>query len=268
MFAHFRNVSCIFCNIDCKDIDSDIKCNVCTIKPHYCNKCDKFNAHLNIHCNKKHGATTYECEICGAKNHHNKEICPYKKVYEHVKQNNLTNAYFQIEKSLDNISILIPVYQHQNNKYVACHFEYKKTDFNSNTTSLLLQSAGGFCDNEKYNTTDDMLDAAIMFGYKQDGICNISRNSVKSIETIKHNAYCFYYFTVDVNLTNFNINDDVLCCITKNPKVTELINKFPKNSCISTKVDSTFLINIDILKNTEYNDIVYKPFRQFLIKFF
>ena len=226
MFRQFRDLPCIFHNIkrfnnnESTVVNNELNCTTCTKNAHYCPKCDKFNAHLDIHCSTTAPESgKYECDTCGAKNHHTKENCPYTQFFEFI-----TDKISKQKKSFSlctqpssdttyNVNILIPIYKVKSKQYVACHIETKGV---VGEQMYKIMSCGGLY---LPGFGLDVLNTIVEFAADQDGICNISQNNIKFIKstTTKDRLsntgikaidlsvrYSFHYYTVSVNLNNFN----------------------------------------------------------------
>lgn len=163
------------------------------------------------------------------------------------------------------ISIIIAIYFFNDKFYIGCHFDnmpsahrYKK-----------ISSCGGNVERD-----ETFLQGAVREAREEHGLI-VDEKNLTLIHT-KETSYDIYkYYIVNVTPNDYHENEITTpseifgesfatTSSWKTDYINEVFSHFPPNSVINTRVNTTFLIDYDVLQSLDYKQYILHPFQKFL----
>lgn len=154
------------------------------------------------------------------------------------------------------ISIIIAIFLLNDKFYIGCHFDNVPKSYRYKKIS----SCGG---NVEKNET--FIQGAIREAREEHGLI-IDKQKLRLIYTKNTNYKIYKYYMVNVTPNDYynnGITTPIEIFKEKN-YINNVFSQFPPNSVINTKVDTTFLIDYDVLKSSEFKHYILPPFQKFL----
>lgn len=157
------------------------------------------------------------------------------------------------------ISIVMAMYHYNNKIYVGCHFE---KSFQSERNGKLSLCGGHVDDGEKF------IDGAMREAREEHGLVK-NKEDFLFFETKKINNNDYVYYTVNVVPSDYyhkqiSTHDEIIHDIVY---INRILDTFPHNSVIKTGSNSVFLIDINVLRSSEYKKYVFEPTYNFLLNY-
>lgn len=190
-------------------------------------------------------------------------IVLYKYKNELVKKNKeLDNFLREFKRKTEKrVAIVIAVYSKDTKIYIGCHIDNTDKQYRKGK----LQSCGGHVEFD-----EDFVQGAIREAGEEHGLLINDKLMLQYISECyneKINAR-YKYYGIDVNPNNYHseliTTPDEIIMDDKN--INDMLGNFPKGSIIRTTVESTFLVDLDVLRDDKYKQYVYRPFHNFLKK--
>ena len=187
----------------------------------------------------------------------------YKYKNELLKQNKgLENFLRESKKRTEKrVAIVIAVYSKDTKIYVGCHID--NTDKHQRKGKL--QSCGGHVEFD-----EDFIQGAIREASEEHGLLINDRSKLQYISEHYNEIFNarYKYYGVDVTPNDYyseliTTPDEI---IMDDENINNMLRNFPVESIIRTSVKSTFLVDIDILRDNKYRQYIYGPFHNFLKK--
>lgn len=159
------------------------------------------------------------------------------------------------------VSIVIGVYSCNNKIFIGCHFDNTQKKYRHGK----IQGCGGHVEFD-----ESFKEGAIREAAEEHGLLIQDKDKLQFISENYNDTFNarYKYYGIDVTPEDYHSHlittpDEI---INDFEYINNIISKFPEGSIINTNSETTFLIDIDVLRDEKYKDYVYGPFHNFLKK--